>query len=85
LNSIKTIEQNIIKRKPINLKPTDMPKMILKESGQKMRTSLSRKTKAAGSKKNSDLMYVSSKKNTGKLVHILNYQYQDSDLEQFVF
>ena len=63
-----------------------MPKMIVKGNSPKMRTALSRKSKAAsGSKKISDLMYVSSKKNTGKLIHILNYQYQDSDLEQFVF
>ncbi len=63
-----------------------MPKTILKGTSPKMRTALSRKSKAAsGSKKNPDLMYVSSKKNTGKLVHILNYQYQESDLEQFVF
>jgi hypothetical protein len=63
-----------------------MPKTILKGNSPKMRSALSRKNKPeSGNKKNTGTLYVSSKKNTGRLVHILNYQYQDSDLEQFVF
>ena len=63
-----------------------MPKIIFKGSTPKMRTALSSKNKPdSGNKKNPSTLYVSSKKNTGRLVHILNYQYQDSDLEQFVF
>lgn len=63
-----------------------MPKTLLKGNYPKMRATLSSKNKpGADSKKNTGAMYVSGKKNTGKLVHILNYQYQDSDLEQFVF
>jgi hypothetical protein len=63
-----------------------MPKSLLKENNPKIRATLSNKNKPErGNKKSSGAMYVSGKKNTGKLVHILNYQYQDSDLEQFVF
>lgn len=63
-----------------------MPKSIVKGNNPKMRASFSSKSKTASdNKKNTGTMYVSSKKGTGRLVHILNYQYQDSDLEQFVF
>ena len=63
-----------------------MPKTILKSSNPKMRAALSSKNKPeVYHKKNSGVMYVTGKKNAGKLIHILNYQYQDSDLEQFVF
>ena len=63
-----------------------MPKTLLKGNNPKMRATLNSKNRPeAGSKKSSGAMYVSGKKSAGKLVHILNYQYQDSDLEQFVF
>jgi hypothetical protein len=40
---------------------------------------------ATKSKKNKDVLYIQGKKITGKLLNIFNYQYKDSDLEQFVF
>lgn len=35
--------------------------------------------------KSKNILYVQGKKITDKVLHILNYQYKDSDLEQFVF
>jgi hypothetical protein len=38
------------------------------------------------SKKNKEILYIRhGKKITGKLMNIFNYQYKDSDLEQFVY
>jgi hypothetical protein len=63
-----------------------MPKTLLKGNNPKIRAALSNKNKPeSDNKKSNGAIYLSSKKNTGKLIHILNYQYQDSDLEQFVF
>jgi hypothetical protein len=35
--------------------------------------------------KRKDVLYIQGKKITGKLLNIFNYQYKDSDLEQFVY
>lgn len=45
-------------------------------------------TTAAGTtakQKRKDVLYIQGKKITGKLLNIFNYQYKDSDLEQFVY
>jgi hypothetical protein len=63
-----------------------MRKTLVKNNPSKTRTVNTAKAKAGGAeKKNAPSEGTDRKKDTGNLMHILNYQYQDSDLEQFVF
>ncbi|MEI8060532.1 MAG: hypothetical protein WCG67_10280 [Ferruginibacter sp.] len=62
-----------------------MPNTLLKGNSPKMRASCIIKNKPESeNKKNSGQELFSHKKGAGKQINILNYQYQDSDLEQFV-
>lgn len=63
-----------------------MQKTLTKNSHPKTRVAQTDRNKniAAGKRRKQNVT-ATEKKTAGNLIPILNYQYQDSDLEQFVF
>ena len=63
-----------------------MQKTLTKNSTQKTKVAQAERNRniPAGKRQNQSVTAV-RKKPTGSLIQILNYQYQDSDLEQFVY
>lgn len=66
-------------------KTIHMRKSLIKNSPSKKRPANADKNKNSDSDKKNAVAAEARKKSGGNLIHILNYQYQDSDLEQFVF
>ncbi len=63
-----------------------MRKTLIKNSPSKKRPAGTGKSKSSEpGKKNTPSYNAARYKPSGNLLQILNYQYQDSDLEQFVF